>query len=239
MPSGEEPRHYLVLRHVEVEPLGLIETAIERRGATFAYVDIWDDDPVPEDLGRAHGLIVLGGPMSAYEAAAYPFLRQETRLIAAAVQDGRPVLGICLGAQLLAGALGAAVYPGRSGQEIGWDEIDRTASTDHDPLFDGAPSPLRVMHWHGDTFDLPPGAELLWTGRRYRHQAFRLGAKAYGLQFHLELTPELIEIWLSAAPILELARHGVDVAAIRRETPAACEGLAPVAVDVFQRWLDL
>jgi GMP synthase (glutamine-hydrolysing) len=94
------------------------------------------------------------------------------------------------------------------------------------------------MHWHGDTFDLPPGAALLWTGRRYRHQAFRVGATAYGLQFHLELTSGLVTALISSAGN-QLARHGVDAAAILRETPAACARLAPMATQVFMRWLDL
>ncbi len=136
----------------------------------FAAVDVQAEELV---LGRA------------LEDAEHPYLPAERALIAQAHARGLPILGVCLGAQLLAAALGAAVYRGPRG-EVGAGTVELTAAGRSDPLFAGAPDPLPVVHWHHDTFDLPPGAQLLASSERYAHQAFRVG-RSYGLQFHVEL----------------------------------------------------
>ncbi len=180
-----------VIRHVEIEDLGYLGEALERNGIRSEYVDA---ESLPDDAGavRDSGLVVLGGPMGAYEADRYPHLRAEIELIRAFLAAERPVLGICLGAQLLAAAAGARVYPGERGKEIGWAPVQLTEAGVHDPLWTGFPESFDTFHWHGDTFDLPAGAELLAHTEAYV-QAFRLGPAAYGVQFHPEVVPAQLE----------------------------------------------
>jgi GMP synthase (glutamine-hydrolysing) len=230
---------YVVIRHAAEETLGLLAPALELAGRSFAYTDTFAAQTVPQDIGSARGLIVLGGPMGVYEADRYPYLADEMRLIAHTVRAERPVLGICLGAQLLAGALGARVYPGSIGPEFGWHDIRRSPLCGDDRLFHDAPATLSVVHWHGDTFDLPEGARLLWSSEKYPHQAFAAGKGAYGLQFHLELTPGMIADWTSSTPAETLVRGGTDAATLAAETPARAATLTPIAGRVFARFLAL
>jgi GMP synthase (glutamine-hydrolysing) len=140
-------------------------------------------------------LIILGGPMSAHEEGDYPFLRWEKTIIRAAIGEGVPILGICLGAQLIAAALGTSVFHGRV-KEIGWSPISITAHGQVDSLLGYLPENATVFQWHGDGFDLPSGAIRLASSVHYANQAFRLGRNVYGLQFHLEVTPPMIERWI-------------------------------------------
>jgi GMP synthase (glutamine-hydrolysing) len=181
-----------VVRHVEIEDLGYLGAALERNGLRCRYVDA---DRLPaEELVDADCLIVLGGPMGVYEQKAFPFLAIEIDTLRRRLAAGRPVLGICLGAQLLAAAAGARVYPGRQGKEIGWAAVELTEAAVGDPIWDGLPARFVTFHWHGDTFDLPVGAELIARSSRYP-QAFRLGASAVGVQFHPEVVPHQLEAW--------------------------------------------
>jgi GMP synthase-like glutamine amidotransferase len=144
------------------------------------------------EVATAAGLIFMGGPMSANDDFAY--LRQELEIIRQAVDRGQPVLGVCLGSQLLAKALGARVYR-NAAKEIGWFDVHLTDAGGRDPVLSGLDPTETVFHWHGETFDLPDGAVGLAYSRLTRHQAFRVGPNAYGLQFHLEVTPEMISDW--------------------------------------------
>jgi GMP synthase (glutamine-hydrolysing) len=193
-----------VIRHVEIEDLGYLGESLERNGIRFQYVDAESlpDEPFPTHDG---GLIVLGGPMSAYEADRHPYLGAEIELIRGRLAEGRPVLGICLGAQLLAAAAGARVHRGEHGKEIGWAAVRLTEAGVADPLWAGFPQSFITFHWHGDTFELPAGAELLARTDRYS-QAFRLGPAAYGVQFHPEVVPVQLESWIRAYH-LELERE--------------------------------
>jgi GMP synthase-like glutamine amidotransferase len=137
------------------------------------------------DSDQVNGLVVMGGPMGAYETDKYPFLTEECRLLRELAHRNCPVLGICLGSQLLAKALGADVFPG-PGPEIGFGFVELTQAGKQDPLFATVGSSIPVFHWHGDTFDLPEGAVLLASNKEYAQQAFRFGSCAYGLQFHIE-----------------------------------------------------
>jgi GMP synthase-like glutamine amidotransferase len=141
-------------------------------------------DSIP-DPDQVNGLVVMGGPMGAYETDKYPFLAEECRLLGELAGRNRPVLGICLGSQLLAKALGADVFPGH-GPEIGFGFVELVSAGKQDPLFATVGGSIPVFHWHGDTFDLPEGAVLLASSREYAQQAFRFGSCAYGLQFHIE-----------------------------------------------------
>jgi len=181
----------LAFRHGPHENLGWICNALEAHGIAYDYAG--SDTAVEEArLHDAGALIFLGGVMSANDNL--PFIRREIEHIRAAIVRGQPVLGICLGAQLIAKALGARVFKNAIA-EIGWAPITFTNAAQRDPLFADLPPSETVFHWHGDTFDLPDGAELLASSAVSRHQAFRLGDRVYGLQFHLEVTPDMIAQW--------------------------------------------
>ncbi len=222
----------LVFRHVAFEDLGMIAPALESRGLGWRYVDWFQDAEAEAPWRGAAGLIFMGGPMSANDDLGY--LRREMTLIEKAWRAGKPVLGVCLGAQLIAKAAGARVYR-NAVKEIGWAPIFFTDAAGRDPLFAGLGRSEVVFHWHGETFDLPAGAEwLAWTPA-CRNQAFRLDPWVWGLQFHLEVTPEMIADWCAAA------ENQADV----RELPASpdpwehAERLARLAALVFGRWADL
>jgi len=167
---------WLVLRHVEQEHIGSLARILDEAGMSYRYLDVFRGEPVPEEALDSFGLIIMGGPMGVYEADRYPFLRDEQRLIRQAAEAGFPVLGICLGAQLIAAALGGKVYPGPR-REIGWHEVEVTASPEGatDELTAGLPPRFTAFHWHGDTFDLPPGATRLFRSALYENQGFRWG----------------------------------------------------------------
>ncbi|HEY1239268.1 MAG TPA: gamma-glutamyl-gamma-aminobutyrate hydrolase family protein [Bryobacteraceae bacterium] len=182
----------VAFRHVPFEGLGLIQPVLEDRGISIEFADLFRDGAVLPEVATAAGLIFMGGPMSANDDLAY--LRQEIACIRQAVDRGQPVLGVCLGSQLLAKALSARVYK-NSAKEIGWFDVELTDAGRRDPILSGLDSPETVFHWHGETFDLPDGADWLAYSEHCRHQAFRVGSNTYGLQFHLEVTPEMIADW--------------------------------------------
>ncbi len=182
----------LAFRHVPFEGLGLIEPALESRGVAFDYCDLYRPGAVMPDTASYNGLIFMGGPMSVNDDA--PYLAQELRLAERAAAAGTPMLGVCLGSQLIAKALGARVYRNAE-KEIGWFDVSLTETGRRDPLLSALEPTESLFHWHGETFDLPSGAELLAYSDRTPHQAYRAGDSIYGLQFHLEITPEMIVDW--------------------------------------------
>lgn len=182
----------VAFRHVPFEDLGLIAPALAGLGIDYVYADPHRPGAVIPDVSDADGLIFMGGPMSVNDDLAH--LRAEEVIIRDAVARGVPVLGVCLGSQLIARALGARVYRNQV-KEIGWFDIEFTEAAGSDVLFTGLPHPETVFHWHGETFDLPPGAVWLARSRACAHQAYRVGSNVYGLQFHLEVTPAIISDW--------------------------------------------
>lgn len=184
----------VAFRHVAFEGLGLIEPTLEDHGISVEFPDLFQGGATLPDLTTAAGLIFMGGPMSANDDL--PYLRQEIQVIRHAVEAGQPVLGVCLGSQLIAKALGANVYK-NSTKEIGWFDVHLTDAGRQDPILSGLEGSETVFHWHGETFDLPEGAAWLAYSDACRHQAYRVGLKTYGLQFHLEVTPEMISDWCS------------------------------------------
>ena len=156
----------------------------------------------------------MGGPTGVYEYDKYPFLAAECRFIAETVRHNRPVLGVCLGAQLLARALGARVFPGHQ-PEVGFGLVKLTTEGDRDPLFGSEGPQIPVFHWHGDTFDLPQRATLLASSADYPHQAFRFEQRAYGLQFHVEPDASIWSAWRNQLPMgsIDAAKQRFDAIA--------------------------
>ena len=188
-------RKLLVFQHVAFEPLGTLDAQFRTAGFRIRYVNFARPDaPVP-DVRRYHGLVVLGGPMSLSQTDRYPHLAVEIDAIRTALDASMPVLGICLGAQLLAGALGGRVFANPV-KEIGWYGITPTPHGTVDPLFCCFAGTEQIFQWHSDTFSLPHGAVHLAASAQCANQAFRFSDYAYGLQFHLEADEALIERWL-------------------------------------------
>ncbi len=175
--------HYF--QHVPFEGLGSIEYWLQQQQATIGVTRFYANDALPNPA-QVDLLIVMGGPMSINDEDDYPWLKLEKQFIRDFIASGKPVLGICLGAQLIAGAMGASVYPGEQ-KEIGWWPMAKTADLP-DNVFH-FPAAMTVFHWHGETFDLPAGATRLASSTACRNQAFQLGRNVIGLQFHLETTP--------------------------------------------------
>lgn len=182
----------LTFRHAPFEGAGLIAPSLEERGISLDYADLYRPAESAPSIASYDGLIFLGGPMSANQPL--PFLDLERQLISQAIAARQPVLGICLGSQLIARALGADVHR-NSVKEIGWFDVRFTPAASTDPLFSSLDSPESIFHWHSDTWDLPPGAALLASSDACPNQAFRAGRLTYGFQFHLEVTPAMIADW--------------------------------------------
>lgn len=191
-------RTFVVIQHVASEGPGLIAAVARQHGIALDVRRMDRGDPLRK-ADAMHGLVVLGGPMGAGDAAAHPHLAAEQRLLADACALGIPVLGVCLGAQLLAAAHGARVYRGPAA-EIGFGAVTLTPEGARDPVLGPSGPSFTAFHWHGDTFDLPAGAAHLAVSKQYQHQAFRVGNAAYGLQFHVELDPALARDWAHALP---------------------------------------
>ena len=226
----------IAIRHVAFEDLGTLAPLLARRGFALSYRDAAIDDLAAPDIAAADLLVVLGGPIGAYEGELYPFLLDELRLIENRLASGKPVLGICLGSQLMASALGARVYPG-TGKEIGWAPLSLTETGRASPLAPlgkGAP----VLHWHGDTFDLPRGAVHLAATERYRHQAFAWARHGLALQFHLEVAAPALERWYIGHACEISGTPGLSVPVLRGESEHWAPALAPLAARCFETWLD-
>ena len=224
-----------IIRHVHFEDLGTFAEPLARAGYEVKYYDIGAHALPARDPAATDLLIVLGAPIGVYEEDKYPFLREEIDLLTARLGAGRPMLGICLGAQLIARVLGAKVYP--SGvKEIGWGPIDLTDAAASTPLRHLARTP--VLHWHGDTFDLPQGAVHLASTAMCRNQAFSSGSNILCVQFHPEVDPTAgIESWL-VGHAAELAAAGIDPRQLREDAKAAGPSLPAKARNMFTEWLN-
>lgn len=227
-------RYALVLEHAAPEGPGLIGQALAAKEIGVRSVRVHEGDGVPESIGDHAGLVVMGGPQSVYDGA--PHLEAEKRLILDAIAKGRPVLGVCLGAQLLASALGAKVAPsGR--KEIGWHPVRTKAAAADDALFHDVGPEFTPLHWHGDVFELPKGAVSLASSALTEHQAFRAGS-AWGLLFHVEATRAMVEEFVG--------RFRGEVLAAGLSPDAVLTGMAKhlapagdVGARLFRRWVRL
>lgn len=231
----------LVFQHVAAEPLGTLDPMLRRRGHRVKFVNFERDPQARPRLDRYRGLIVLGGPMNVEDRTRRAHLQTEIDVIGEAVAQGKPVLGICLGAQLLAHALGAGVHR-HEASEIGWYDLVTTADGRSDPVLAPLGTALPVFQWHSCRFDIPPGAVHLARSATCENQAFRYGSHAYGFQFHLEMDSPLIERWLNLPDYcadLAAACLGRSENDIRAETGVHIAAMQRVANDVFNNFLDL
>lgn len=229
----------LIFQHVAAEPLGTLDPLIRRRGHRMRFVNFEREPDAQPDVDPYHGLVMLGGPMNVEDADRRAHLRTEMRAIERMLAQGKPVLGICLGAQLLAHVLGAGVH--RHAQpEIGWHRLHTTAAGRSDAVLAPLGEAAQVFQWHGCRFDIPAGAVHLAETALCPPQAFRYGENAYGFQFHLEMDQPLIERWLQTPAYRdELIESGGDAEAIRRDTAAHIATMQTQAQAVFSTFLDL
>jgi GMP synthase (glutamine-hydrolysing) len=228
----------LILQHAEWELPGAYSDLLAERNLHGRVVrpDLGEALPEVRDVAA---VIAMGGPMSVNDDDVLPWLAAEKQFVRAAVTADVPYFGTCLGAQLLAAALDAPVYPGLE-PEYGMHAVTIVPEAADDPVFAGLTGAVDVFQWHGETFDLPVGADLLASSEDYPHQAFRVGRLAYGLQFHLEVTPELLATWLAVPQCrLEARQHlGHDAEEqLTKQVHTAQAGLRELARRIFHRWL--
>lgn len=223
----------VVIRHVPFEDLGNLEPILGLHGYRIEYCEAGLQPLGKIDRG-VDLLVVLGGPIGAYEEEIYAFLKDELLLLESRLKEDRPTLGICLGAQLMARALGARVYPG-SEKEIGWGALTLTQAARSSALMhlDG----VRVLHWHGDTFDLPEGALHLASTAAYPNQAFSWGTCGLALQFHPEVQISALERWYIGHACEITGTKGVSVASLRSATATFAPPLQPRAIRLWESWL--
>jgi GMP synthase (glutamine-hydrolysing) len=229
----------VVFQHVPAEPLGTLDPMLRNRGHRIRYVNFHRDPDARPDISRYDALIVLGGPQMPDQGDRYPHLNVEMRCIEQALKAGIPVLGICLGAQLLAYTLGGGVRPMKD-WEIGWYDLEPTPFARADPLFCALVEAHPVFQWHGYTFDLPDGAVHLARSPTCENQAFRYGRNAYGLQCHLELDERLINRWLSLPEyVADLPKNGRGDSeqAIRHQTHELIGQSAELSFEIFGQFL--
>jgi GMP synthase (glutamine-hydrolysing) len=231
--DGRLLRQACVVRHVAFEDLGTFGPVLSAAGFDLSIMDAGVDE-LFEPIVSSDLVVILGGPLGVYDEDRYPFLVDERRALAQRLRNALPTLGICLGAQLMAAALGAQVYPGPQ-KEIGWAALELTPS--------GAASCLGklrgqpVLHWHSDTFDLPHGAERLASTALYDNQAFAVGQNVLGLQFHAEVDPRRFEQWL-VGHTMELSAAHIDVVALRATVRQQGHALRSAAASMLGHWLE-
>jgi len=230
----------LVFQHVPYEPLGTLDPLLKAAGFRIRYVNFGRQPESRPSLAGYQALIILGGPMNADQIDSHPNLLTEIDIIREALEMEMSVLGICLGAQLLAKALGGEVTRNAT-REIGWYDVELTDAGSCDPVLSAFSTVQEVFQWHEDGIQLPPGAVHLAASNASDVQAFRHGEHAYGFQFHLEVDRSLIERWLTVPanqPILQAEAGNIEPDVIRKQIPASIDALEALSVATFSRWIE-
>ena len=229
----------LALQHVSFEDLGTLGDVLRESGFEIHYRQAGVDDlastQAQAEWAKADLVVVLGGPIGVYEADHYPFIQDELGRVRERLASGKPLIGICLGAQMMAAASGKAVYPGPA-KEIGFKPLLLSEAGQASPLKALANCGYQVLHWHGDTFDLPEGATLLASTDVVAHQVYSLGPTVLGLQCHLEAQPRDLEKWL-IGHTAELSAHGIDLNTLRADNAQHGAKLTQAAQAVWRKWL--
>jgi GMP synthase (glutamine-hydrolysing) len=226
-----------IIQHIVCETPGIIADCLQSAGIGMHFVRTFSGNPIPSNLDAQAGLIIMGGPMSVYAHKRFPFLLEEQRLIEQALKDDKPVLGICLGSQLIAGTLGTEVKRGRQ-KEIGWYPVTLTESAATDTLWQKLPSRFTAFHWHGDIYDLPQGAVSLAASELTPCQGFCYGEKAYGFLFHMEVTEKVIKNMVKEFSG-ELDTEKITDGSIVAKTKDHLPELQTLGGRVFRRWVSL
>jgi GMP synthase (glutamine-hydrolysing) len=230
----------LVLQHIACEPPGVFEDVMRKRGARLHRVELDEGEPLP-DWREFDGMVVMGGPMGALDDADHPWLVAERRCIGEAVRAGLPFFGACLGSQLLAASLGGRVYTGAT-PEVGVLDVELTEAGREDPVLGALPAIFPTLQWHSDSFDLPEGAVGLASSPAYANQAFRVGAVAYAVQFHVEVTSEMAAEWARVpdyARALEQVRGPGALDELLEAFEARREEMTRHARTLFSSWFEL
>jgi GMP synthase (glutamine-hydrolysing) len=228
-------RSAVILRHVAFEDLGLLAPILHDAGWNTSYHEAPTEALDGQTIEQADLLIALGGPIGVYETDRFPFLLREIALLERRLAKEKPTLGICLGAQLMAKALGSRVFAGPT-KEIGWGRVELTDDGQASSLNPLADEGAVVLHWHGDTFDLPDGAVRLASNAAYENQAFAYGGRAMALQFHVEVDPQRLEEWY-VGHVVELSAAGVSIPDLRTTTAAVASQSRVQAARIFNKWL--
>ena len=223
-----------VIRHLAFEDLGNIQPVLDQIGAEVSYIEA-GQDPINETVNDCDLLVILGGPIGVYEDEEYPFIGDELTLIQNRVKAKKPLLGICLGAQLIARAMGSKVYPGHQ-KEIGWGRLTFNSEVDNNPL--ALLGEQAILHWHGDTFELPSVATLLASNENYPNQAFAIENFCLAVQFHPEVTVAGMERWFIGHTGEIAATENVSVKALRQDTAEIGQALQPVAQKIWASWFE-
>ncbi|NIT14489.1 MAG: amidotransferase [Candidatus Dadabacteria bacterium] len=230
----------LVFRHVAYEILGTLDPLLRNAGFRIKYVNFERHPDAIPNIDNYDGLIVLGGPMNADQTDQYPNLITEIEIIRQAIEEQKPVLGICLGSQLLAKALGAKVKKNKK-PEIGWYDVSPTSDGKKDDLLSHFEGTEKIFQWHGDTFELPRDSVHLATSELCKNQAFKYGDNAYGFQFHLEVDTKLIERWLKVPANkkdIENTNGEITSDNILEQTPKHIRRLIDLSNAVFGQFFD-